>query len=119
MKTDFSNFPLYVKAGTVMVEGPDVQYVGEKPWDDLAVTVYPGADGSFVLYEDAGDGYGYEKGESSTIRFTWDDKAQTLTIGARQGAYPGMLGKRTFRVKTRGNVEKTVAYDGRLCVFSG
>ena len=113
MKTDFSNFPLYVRAGTVLVEGPDVQYVGEKPWGDLVVTVYPGADGAFDLYEDAGDGYGYEKGEATTIRFSWDDKAQTLTIGARQGAYPGMLGKRIFRVKTRGGVEKTVTYNGR------
>ena len=118
MKTDLSNFPLYVRAGAILVDGPDVQYVGEKPWDDLAVTVYPGADGSFELYEDAGDGYKYEKGEFTTIRFAWDDKTKTLTIGARKGAYPGMLKSRTFRVKTLGGAEKTVKYSGKAVKVS-
>ena len=113
MKVDYMTFPFYVKAGTVQVDGPDVQYVGEKPWDDLAVTVYPGADGSFDLYEDAGEGYRYEKGESTTIRLSWDDQAKTLTIGAREGAYPGMLKARRFRVKVLGGAAKTIEYDGR------
>ena len=113
MKVDYMSFPLYVKAGTVQVDGPDVQYVGEKPWDDMPVTVYPGADGSFDLYEDAGDGYAYEKGESTTIRFTWNDKAKKLTVGAREGAYPGMLKARRFRVKMLGGAEKTVEYNGK------
>ena len=113
MKVDYMSFPLYVKAGTVQVDGPNVQYVGEKPWDDMPVTVYPGADGSFDLYEDAGDGYAYEKGESTTIRFTWNDKAKKLTVGAREGAYPGMLKARRFRVKMLGGAEKTVEYNGK------
>ncbi len=54
--------PLYVKAGSVLPVGPEVQYAAEKPWDSLQIRVYPGADGTFVLYEDEGDGYGYEKG---------------------------------------------------------
>jgi alpha-D-xyloside xylohydrolase len=75
-----------------------VQYAEEKPADPIELRVYPGADGSFTLYEDKGDGYGYEKGEYSTITFTWNDRAKTLDIGARNGAFPGMLQTRTFRV---------------------
>lgn len=111
-KVDFATFPLYVKAGTVMVDGPDVQYVGEKAWDDMKVTVYPGADGAFTLYEDAGDGFGYTKGEATEIRFVWNDRTKTLTIGARKGAYPGMLKTRKFRVSLPGGTEKAVNYDG-------
>ena len=111
-KINLGTFPLYVRAGTVQVDGPDVQYVGEKPWDNLAVTVYPGANGSFTLYEDAGDGYAYEKGESTTIRFDWDEKSKTLTVGARKGSYPGMLKSRRFRVKTVGGEERSVDYTG-------
>jgi alpha-D-xyloside xylohydrolase len=118
MKTDLSNFPMYVRAGAILVDGPDVQYVGEKPWNDLAVTVYPGANGSFELYEDAGDGYDYEKGAFSTVGFSWNDKTKTLTIGARKGAYPGMLKDRTFRVKTLGGAEKTVKYSGKAVKVS-
>ena len=113
MKTDLSNFPLYVRAGAILVDGPDVRYVGEKPWDDLAVTVYPGADGSFDLYEDAGDGYGHEKGESTKIRFSWDDASKTLTLAPRRGSYPGMIATRVFRAKTVGGAEKRIAYGGK------
>ena len=90
--------PLYVKAGAVIPLGPEVQYATEKPWDDLQIRVYSGADGSFTLYEDAGDGYDYEKGACTTIQFDWDDAAGVLTIGSRKGAYPGMCTSRSFRI---------------------
>jgi len=90
--------PLFVRAGSIVPFGPELQYAEEKPADPIELRVYPGADGSFILYEDKGDGYGYEKGEYSTIRFTWNDRNQTLDIGARNGAFPGMLQTRTFRV---------------------
>ena len=90
--------PLYVKAGSIMPWGPDVQYSTEKAWDNLEVRVYPGADGKFVLYEDENDGYAYENGKYTEIPFTWDDQAQTLTIGKRTGEFDGMLTERTFKI---------------------
>ncbi len=115
--------PLYVKAGSIMPWGPDVQYSTEKPWDDLEIRVYPGADGTFTLYEDENDNYNYEKGHHSEIEFTWDDNAQTLTIGAHKGEFEGMLKTRTFRFvkvsEKRGTgdlhstlISATVTYDG-------
>ena len=105
--------PIFVKAGSIIPFGPEVQYAQEKPWDALDVVVYPGADAEFVLYEDEGDGYGYENGVCSTITFKWNDKAHTLTIGKRQGKYPGMLATRTFNVKVVGGAEKVAAYNGK------
>ena len=90
--------PVFVKCGTVLPIGPDVQYAAEKPWDSLQIRVYTGADGDFTLYEDEGDGYAYEKGAFSTIGFHWDDASGNLTIGSRKGTFPGMLRKREFRV---------------------
>jgi alpha-D-xyloside xylohydrolase len=71
--------------------------VSEKNWENLDIRLYPGADGSFTLYEDEGDNYNYEKGQYSTITFTWNDKQRKLTISDRQGAFPGMLAQRSFR----------------------
>lgn len=88
--------PLYVRAGSIIPIGPDVQYTDEKPWDDLEIRVYPGADGKFTLYEDEGDNHNYEKGAYSTIEFSL--KGNTLTIGSRSGSFPGMLTSRRFRV---------------------
>ena len=64
--------------------------------------------GSFLLYEDAGDGYGYEAGEFSTIDIQWHDTGRNLTIGARSGSYPGMPATRTFLVVLHHGPQATV-----------
>ena len=66
-----SQLPLYVKAGSIVPMGPEIQYATESV-DPLEIRIYPGADATFVLYEDAGDGYEYEVGEHATIVFTWN-----------------------------------------------
>ena len=109
-ETHLDTVPLYARAGAIIPLGPDVQYSGEKPWDDLEVRVYPGADGRFVLYEDEGDTYRYEQGACSTIEFTL--RGRTLSIGARSGAFPGMPEQRRFRVVTPDGAVREVSYDG-------
>lgn len=90
--------PLLVKAGAIIPMGPFVQYSTEKPADPIELRIYPGANGSFQLYEDENDNYNYEKGIYSTIDFTWDDASRTLTIDERKGEFPGMLKNRTINV---------------------
>ena len=90
--------PVFIKAGTILPFGPDVQYSSEKSWDELEIRIYPGADGTFTLYEDEGDNYNYEKGKFSEIRFSWNENARTLTIADRKGNYKGMPEKRKFNI---------------------
>jgi alpha-D-xyloside xylohydrolase len=90
--------PLFVRAGSILPLGPVVQYADEKPDAPIELRVYPGADGSFELYEDAGDGHGYETGEHATIPITWTDATSTLTLGDRKGEFPGMNRNRRFNV---------------------
>ena len=112
METSFDRVPMFVRAGSILPLGPEMQYVGEKSWDNLELRIYPGADGSFLLYEDEGDNYNYEKGTYSTIAFQWNDRTRTLTIGDRQGNYPGMLQNRQFTVVLPDGKQQTVRYDG-------
>ncbi|MBR4434305.1 MAG: DUF5110 domain-containing protein [Bacteroidaceae bacterium] len=98
IETMLDRVPMFVRAGSILPLGPEMQYVGEKSWDDLEIRIYPGADGTFTLYEDEGDSYNYERGQYSEIRFTWDDSARRLTIAPRQGSYEGMLATRQFRL---------------------
>jgi len=90
--------PLYIKAGSIIPMGPYLQYATEKPADPLEIRVYPGTNAGFVLYEDENDTYNYEQGKYSTISLRWDEKSRTLTIGSRQGDFPGMLKNRTFNI---------------------
>ncbi len=93
-----ARLPLYVRAGSIVPMGPDVEFAAQKPSDPLEIRVYRGADGDFTLYEDENDTYNYEKGVYATIPLHWDDALKTLTISERRGQFPGMLAKRTFRV---------------------
>jgi alpha-D-xyloside xylohydrolase len=116
--------PLYVRAGSIIPLGPDLEWSTEKPADPIELRIYRGADGEFTLYEDENDNYNYEKGIHATISFRWDDARQVLTIGDRQGDFPGMLASRTFRVVLVGehhgagiwptaNADKVVQYLGK------
>ena len=105
--------PMFVRAGSILPLAPEMQYVGEKTWDQLEIRVYPGADGSFLLYEDEGDSYQYEKGAYATIAFQWHNATHTLTIGAQQGSYPGMLKSRQFIITLPDGTIKTVDYKGQ------
>ncbi|MBR2154583.1 MAG: DUF5110 domain-containing protein [Bacteroidaceae bacterium] len=108
-----SHAPLYVRAGSILPLGPDVQYANENKYDNLELVVYPGANATFTLYEDEGDNYNYEQGQYSTIPLTWNDRSRTLTIGKRTGTFAGMPATRTFRVRIIGGTEKTVTYSGK------
>lgn len=112
VETSFNRIPLFVRSGSIIPVGPDVQYTSEKAWDNLEIHVYPGNDADFTLYEDEFDNYNYEKGAYTEIQFTWNDKKRVLTIGTRNGEYPGMLKERKFVVKTVDGKEKTIMYNG-------
>jgi alpha-D-xyloside xylohydrolase len=89
--------PIYGKAGSIVPYGPLVQSASGKA-DPIELRIYAGADAHFSLYEDEGDNYDYEHGAHSNIPMHWKEKAATLTIGAREGSFPGMLEHRTFHV---------------------
>ena len=93
-----ARLPLYVKAGSILPMGPEIEWAGEKPDAPIELRVYRGADGKFDLYEDAGDTYAYEKGEHSTIPMQWNEADNSLTIGDRTGTFPAMVAKREFHV---------------------
>ena len=94
----YERIPVYVREGSIIPYGPEMQYSDERPADNITLYVYGGNNGEFQLYEDEGTNYNYEKGKFSTIDMSYDDTAKTLTIGKRQGDFKGMLKERRFRI---------------------
>jgi alpha-D-xyloside xylohydrolase len=90
--------PLYVRAGSIVPMGPVMQYATEKPDAPYEIRIYPGADAKFTIYEDDNETYNYEQGQYAVYDLVWDDASRTLTVGARQGAFPGMVAERMLRV---------------------
>jgi len=121
--------PLYIRAGSIVPLGPDVEWSTEKAADPIELRVYRGANAEFTLYEDENDNYNYEKGVHATIEFRWDDARQALTISDREGQFPGMLKTRSFHVIFVGEnhgagiepsapADKIVPYDGHQITVS-
>jgi alpha-D-xyloside xylohydrolase len=118
-----ARIPLHVRAGSILPMGPSVQYASEQPDAPIELRIYPGADGDYTYYEDAGEGWGYERGDYALIRMRWNDASRKLTIGPRQGRFPGMKAKRVFKVVVVGakagrgaeqdGKAADVVYDGR------
>jgi alpha-D-xyloside xylohydrolase len=92
------SMPLYVKAGSILPMGPVVNYAREKTDAPIELRVYRGKDGTMTLYDDAGDGYNYEKGEHSEIPITYTEATGKLSFGQRVGQYPGMTQTRVFHI---------------------
>jgi alpha-D-xyloside xylohydrolase len=116
--------PLYVRAGSILPMGPEIEYAEQNPGGPIELRIYRGADGQFDLYEDAGDSYDYEKGQHSVIPIRWNERASVLTIGGREGSFPGMVGTRTFRIvvvesghgiggEVTSPADKEITYEGK------
>lgn len=109
--------PLFIRAGSIVPFNPAMQHATEKPPDPLELRIYPGADGSFTLYEDENDNYNYENGSFSMIEFRWVDAERKLVIGSRKGTFPGMLKHRTFKIvlideKNGLGIQENTEFDG-------
>ncbi|MCF0167682.1 MAG: DUF5110 domain-containing protein, partial [Bacteroidales bacterium] len=106
--------PIYVKAGSVIPMGSAIETTADRN-PELTVVVYSGADGAFILYEDDGISYRYERGEFSCIPFIWNNDESTLKIGMRIGDYEGMAKERRINVKlvtATGTKTSSIDYTG-------
>ncbi|QHS50520.1 TIM-barrel domain-containing protein [Edaphobacter sp. 12200R-103] len=107
--------PWFIPAGTILPIGPVMQYVDEMPVAPLEVRIYPGADAVFTLYEDAGDGYGYERGEWARIQIAWNDARGELIFSSREGTFPGLIAERDFQIVVftpKNRWHRSIRYDG-------
>ncbi len=90
--------PLYIKAGSIIPMGPNIEYATQKSSDAVELRIYPGADGEFKFYQDENDNYNYEKGKYATFTFKWNDKLHQLTISDRKGSFTGMPQRQAFHI---------------------
>ena len=105
------HIPVFVRAGAIVPMEQSLQYAGEVVDTPLELHIIPGADGTFALYEDEGDGYGYETGRCNVISMHWNDQERKLTIGPSNYRFPQGLWGRTCRVLVEGQ-EQLVTYTG-------
>jgi alpha-glucosidase (family GH31 glycosyl hydrolase) len=109
---DLATTPLYVRAGAILPFGPVKQYTAEKVDQPDTIAIYPGADGSFSLYEDDGKSFDYRKGAWTGVQMKWDDTARKLGLQLADGSR--MLGSKQKRFDVKlGDATKSVMFEGK------
>lgn len=94
----YDRMPVFVKEGSILPFGPELEYTSQKPADTVHLFVYTGKDAAFRLYEDEGTNYNYEKGSYAVIPVTYAEATKTITLHKREGGFPGMLNRRVFTI---------------------
>jgi hypothetical protein len=106
--------PVFVRAGGILPQQPAMSRVGAQPADPLTLNVFAGASGQFTLYQDAGEGFGYQQGQYAQTAIRYDEgsghatgrdagqpattTASTVTIGTPRGHYPGEPASRGYQI---------------------
>ena len=109
---DLETIPLYVKAGSILPMGPVKQYTAEKVDEPDTITVYPGADASFLLYEDDGESFDYKKGEWMGVAMKWEDVGSKLGLRLAEGSRMLARGRKRFEVRVGGKT-RSVVFEGK------
>ena len=122
----YKRIPLFVRAGSIVPTGPEVQYALEQANPTLTLSVYTGANGTGSVYEDDGTSRQYLNGKFARIPLRYEERTKTLTIDAREGNWPGMAATRLIRIRwvTPGRpldlnqADTTITYSGKPVVVS-
>lgn len=118
----YETMPLFVRGGSIVPAGGDIQYAAQKSDEPVTIVVYGGRDGDFIIYEDEGTNYNYEKGAYSKIRLEYNDKTNELTIADREGSFAGMQSDRKFnivKVDAAHPVADAIKAKGKLVNYNG
>lgn len=114
LSVPLAQMPVLVRAGAIVPTQPSVPFTPPRPSKALTITAFPGASGSFRLYDDQGLGFGYTR-----RLFAWTQISQarhrrrtTLTIGALRGSFPGAPRARSWTVRLLGVARPRVVWVG-------
>lgn len=108
---DLEIMPLYVRAGSILPLGPVKQYVHQESNEPLTISIYPGADGSFLLYEDDGKSFNYRRGEWMGLQMSWADSQRLFVLDMANGS--------RMRDPLRRNLEVKIDQTRRQLEFDG
>ncbi|HUQ32161.1 MAG TPA: glycoside hydrolase family 31 protein [Pyrinomonadaceae bacterium] len=108
--------PMFIRGGSIIPEGPEMNYVGEKPFDPITFYIHPDEKGnaSTTLYEDDGTSPAYKTGvyRRTNVSVSSTAKGLVITINPPEGSYRPGARKFLFVAPFNGKV-RGVTLDGK------
>jgi alpha-glucosidase len=105
--------PMYIKAGSILPNYPEINYVGEKDIQELTLDIYPGRC-EYHHFQDNGTDFSYQTGIYNEYCFSLEDQNQ-LKIDLLHHGYDNVY--RSFRLCWKGKVQ-TLHYTGETMFTS-
>ncbi len=95
-----NEIPIFAKAGAMVPLAPAVGWDGVDLPEELAIHIFPGANGEFELYEDDGVSGAYQAGKSSLLRMTqsWSSRQQVFDLLPVSGDLAHLPAERAVRL---------------------
>jgi alpha-glucosidase/alpha-D-xyloside xylohydrolase len=111
---DLATMPLFVRAGAIVPMGPLKQFTSQQVDGPLTVTIYPGADGSFDLFEDDGRSFAYRQGDWMGVSLRWDDRSRRFAVALTPGSRMRSPATRDIEVRVAGRAgTRRISFSGR------
>ena len=111
---DLETMPVHVRAGAIIPHAPVREFTEQQTSEPMTMVVYPGADGTFTLYEDDGRSFDYRQGRQMRLAMRWNDAAKRLSISLASGSRMLPPLTRPIRVRIAGTKEeKAVDFAGK------
>lgn len=90
-----ASLPVYVKAGSIIAMQSAVLFTGQKHDDCLRIHLYAGADGQYLHYEDAGDGWEFKEGDHHQRMMKFKSEEKEFIIEKASGNFESQF----FKIK--------------------
>ena len=94
----YEKMPLFVKSGSIIAMGNDIQSTKQSNLDEIHLYVYDGANGAFTLYDDGGKDMSFKDGNHASIHLSFDTANKTIKFGERQGKFISKQAKQKFYI---------------------
>lgn len=113
--TPLETIPIFVKAGSVIPEYPVMQYVGEKPIEEVKLNVYySDYEANSFFFEDHGESFAYEQDIYSEKKFVVNGEESSLTLNqSMEGLYTPRYDGYHFRVIGLPFTPTSITIDGK------
>ncbi|MGB6133770.1 MAG: TIM-barrel domain-containing protein [Acidobacteriaceae bacterium] len=99
----WKDIPIFVRSGSILATQPLEQYTGERPVSELTLDVFPSTrPATFVVYDDDGKTYDYEKGQylRQAVTAVRSGGAIKVTLAPPTGSYASSLRTYLLRIHT-------------------
>lgn len=94
--------PLFIRCGSILALAPEMDFIGQKPWNPLTLDLYPksGKTTSTVIYEDDGQTTAYRLGKfrKTAVSASMNESQGNVVveIAAAKGDFKGALSQRRW-----------------------